>query len=266
MRKLLRAAGMAAIAVGIPAGALAAATPSAVATALTRPNAGGIVRVYHNTVHSTNWSGYAVQSSSKFTDVIGTWKEPTAKCSGSGDQYASFWVGIDGYTSQSVEQLGTDSDCDGSSPSYYGWYEMYPAGSVNLGSKYKVKPGDVLTAEVKVSGSSFVLSMKDATAGWSFSITKTGSNLKQSSAEWVIESPEICSTSCSIAKLADFGKVSFSHAEAAAGGSDEAISAFTSSSGPHKMIMTASNKKTVRSTPGKLGKTGESFTTTWKHS
>ena len=49
-----------------------------------------------------------------------------------GHTYAAFWVGLDGYTSKSVEQLGTDSDCTNvNSPSYYAWYEMYPAASVN---------------------------------------------------------------------------------------------------------------------------------------
>jgi len=33
--------------------------------------------------------------------------------------------------SDSVEQTGTDSDCDGGSPGYYGWYEMYPADPVS---------------------------------------------------------------------------------------------------------------------------------------
>ena len=43
---------------------------------------------------------------------------------------SAFWVGLDGYSSTSVEQLGTDSDCVSGKPSYYAWYEMYPNPSV----------------------------------------------------------------------------------------------------------------------------------------
>ena len=38
-----------------------------------------------------------------------------------------------------VEQTGTDSDCNGGSPVYYAWYEFYPAFPVDLGMT--IKPG-----------------------------------------------------------------------------------------------------------------------------
>ncbi len=266
MRTFLRAAALAALALAVPLASAAMGAQAAVAPTSFRPPAAHVVRVFRNTVHSTNWSGYAVSGTTKFSDVVGTWTEPTATCSGSGDEYASFWVGIDGYSSSSVEQLGTDSDCVGSTPSYYGWYEMYPANSVNLGSKYPVKPGDRLTAEVKATGTTFTLSMTSS-EGWAFSITKTSSTAKRSSAEWVVESPEICSSSCSIAELADFGKLTFANAEAAAGGgADEPISSFTAKNGPHRIIMTAADKTTIRSKPSTLTANGEGFTTRWEHS
>lgn len=71
------------------------------------------------TASSTNWSGYAVLGSS-FTSAQGSWIVPTANCSGvRGEQYAAFWVGLDGYNSDTVEQTGTLSDCQGKTPSYY---------------------------------------------------------------------------------------------------------------------------------------------------
>ena len=74
-----------------------------------------------------NWSGYAVTGANgSFHSVSASWTEPTATCSGSAE-YASFWVGLDGYNSNSVEQTGTEADCDGRTGQYYGWYEMYPA-------------------------------------------------------------------------------------------------------------------------------------------
>jgi Peptidase A4 family len=74
-------------------------------------------------VHSTssNWSGYsAFKSRVKFTDVKGDWIQPAATCT-SERTYSSFWVGIDGYNSNTVEQTGTDADCNNGSPVYYAW-------------------------------------------------------------------------------------------------------------------------------------------------
>ena len=47
--------------------------------------------------------------------------------SGSGPTYSSVWVGIDGYSSNTVEQIGTEQDVSANGKtSYYAWYEMYP--------------------------------------------------------------------------------------------------------------------------------------------
>jgi hypothetical protein len=222
--------------------------------------------VKHDVVASTNWGGYAVEGTAKFTDVRGSWVEPSVTCSSRSAQYASFWVGIDGYSSSSVEQLGTDSDCTGKNrASYYAWWEMYPAGSVDLSkSQYPVSPGDTLTAEVSVSGTTFTLSLKSS-RGWTFSTVQSGSGLAQSSAEWIAESPEICSFTCRLAQLADFGTMSFTGAEAAVGGgADQAVSAFTTNGGPHEIVCETSSG-TVRSQPSALGSGGTSFSMTWKH-
>ncbi len=136
-----------------------------------------ILGVEHNKVTSGNWSGYAVESPSQFTEVLGSWVQPTAKCTSLGRTYGAFWVGLDGYTSSSVEQLGTDSDCKNvNSPTYYAWYEMYPAASVTISTtQYPVKPGDTMTASVTRAGTSYTLSLHSS-EGWTFSTTQTGSD------------------------------------------------------------------------------------------
>ena len=73
---------------------------------------------------STNWSGYAVTGGT-FTDVKGSWVVPTVTSSGT-NSYSSTWVGIDGFSSSTVEQTGTDSDFVNGHAQYYAWYEMYP--------------------------------------------------------------------------------------------------------------------------------------------
>ena len=64
-------------------------------------------------VSSSNWAGYAATGAAgSFTSVSASWTQPTASCA-SGSQYAAFWVGLDGYTSKTVEQIGTEADCTG---------------------------------------------------------------------------------------------------------------------------------------------------------
>ena len=81
---------------------------------------------------SSNWSGDVAETSlsnpqsDSVSAVSGTWTVPTA--TGTGTEYSSVWVGIDGYNSSSVEQLGTDSDVVNGVAQYYVWYEMYPQG------------------------------------------------------------------------------------------------------------------------------------------
>jgi hypothetical protein len=152
---------------------------------------------------STNWSGYAADSGT-YTSVSASWVEPTGTCT-SATRYSSFWVGLDGYTSSSVEQTGTDTDCVNGSPQYYGWYEMYPAGSNSFGNT--VKAGDDITASVVYEGSNeFELTLADTTQNWSVSTTQTLSGAARSSAEVIIEAP-CCTNSGGILPLADFGTV-----------------------------------------------------------
>lgn len=166
----------------------------------------------YTTAESTNWSGYAATGSDgAFTSVSASWTEPTATCSSSGrgrssDSYAAFWVGLDGYSSDSVEQTGTDSDCSGRTGEYYGWYEMYPAYPVDFSNT--VKPGDAMSASVTFSGTeTYTLVLHDATQGWTQTVVKNQSGLDRSSAEVITEAP---SSSTGVLPLADFGTVNYS--------------------------------------------------------
>jgi len=83
---------------------------------------------------------------------------PAVSCN-SGTTYSSMWVGIDGYSSNSVEHTGTDSDCSNGSGVFYAWYEMYPKAS-QLISGLAIHAGDTINAEVKYNGGiSFTLSI-----------------------------------------------------------------------------------------------------------
>ena len=162
-----------------------------------------------NASQSTNWSGYA--ATGRFTSVSATWTEPAGHCT-SATRYASFWVGLDGFNSNTVEQTGSDVDCSGGSPVYYSWYEMYPAYPVNF--RNTVRPGDHLFGSVTFTGGSgYTLVLQDTTRGWSHTVHKTLSGAANSSAEVIAEAP-CCTASGGILPLADFGTVNFSNAKA----------------------------------------------------
>jgi len=159
-----------------------------------------------NQASSTNWSGYAATGSAgQFNSVSSSWTQPAANCTGSDAEYAAFWVGLDGYNSGSVEQTGSDSDCDGTTPDYYGWYEMYPAAPVYFNNP--VAPGDSMSASVTFSGTeTYTLVLTDSTQGWTQNITQNESGLSRSSAEVITEAP---SSSSGVLPLADFGTINY---------------------------------------------------------
>lgn len=159
---------------------------------------------------STNWSGYAVSGSvGAYRSAAASWTVPAVMCT-SGDRYASFWVGLDGYGghSRSVEQTGTDSDCTGKTAKYNGWYEIYPALPVYF--RTEVRPGDHLSASVTFHGADrYTLVLTDSTRGWSRTVSKDQPGLDRASAEVITEAP---SSGSGVLPLADFGVARFTAA------------------------------------------------------
>jgi hypothetical protein len=136
---------------------------------------------------TSNWAGYiAPGSNGQFTTVTASWVEPSVTCLKDADLYAP-WVGIDGYGDTTVEQTGVQTACSTGSPKYSAWYEMYPAAPVYYSNP--VSANDAFTATVTSSGSSFTLTIKDTTKGWTKTTTKTLSSAEHLSAEAVIEAP-----------------------------------------------------------------------------
>ncbi len=242
---------------------------------------------------SVNWSGYAATGAT-FTNVAGSWTQPTATCPSNTSQLAAFWVGIDGYSANdpNPEQIGTDSDCTKGKgngkggangpnkakggggngkgggkgvggPIYYGWYEFSPQPPVFLStSAYPVVPGDDISAQVAASGSTFTLTLTNATQGWTFTTNENVSPMPpEASAEWIAESPQACAKkNCGNAQLTDFGSLSFSGASA----NGQGIS--SPSFVDHAITMEKRKGKVVRASPSALSVDGSAFNVTWEHS
>jgi hypothetical protein len=214
-------------------------------------------------VTSSNWSGYAVTGSG-FTSAHGSWIVPKVKCGTTPNSYSSHWVGIDGYSSGTVEQLGTDSDCSGTTPQYYAWFEFYP-NPPRLISSITVHPGDVMSATVSQIGSQFKLKMTNHTISKTVSVTRTWSAAR-TSAEFIVEAP----SSGSVLPLADFTSVSlgedYTNINDTNWATDSSVTGPISDFGANVQKITMQTSGGVnKAVPTKLTTDGSSFKVAWKH-
>jgi hypothetical protein len=230
------------VAVGVAIGSLALA-PASLGAVRHAPNH----KINHST--STNWSGYAVTGGT-YRSVSANWTQPSVSCS-SANTWSSFWVGLDGDTSNTVEQTGTEADCSNGHPVYSGWYEMYPKYPKNYATT--VAPGDHMSASVTTSGNgSFTLTLTNSTRGWTQRTTARLRSARLASAEVIAEAP---SSSSGVLPLANFGTVGFS--------GSTANGATLTSSTPGIDPITMQSGSTVKAQPS--GISNGSFSVTWKH-
>jgi hypothetical protein len=224
------------------------------------------VTVSYNTI----WAGYAV-TGSDFSLVQGSWIVTAVDCTKTPNSDSSEWVGIDGWSSNTVEQIGTDADCNGKTPFYYVWYEFFPLNTVVI-SDVSIAPGNKFSAMVNYVGDSeYVVSITNDTTGESFSKKvqfkgADGSGApKRNSAEWIEEMDGN--------ELSDFGIDPFGEFyTGVSGGTDSATD--STNSGPindfgsavQESISTKNGTSGSKDTavPSALASDGASFKVTWK--
>lgn len=185
---------------------------------------GSLKRTPKNQLMTNNWSGYAIanfETGQYYTSASTTWQVPAVTYGASSttvSQYSSEWLGIGGYcensgcsvVDQTMIQLGTDEAVSSTGTTlYYAWYEMLPAGSLQINNP--VKPGDIMTASIACISSctpnttqTWALAMTDQTAGWTwqqnFSYQTT-----LLSGEWIVEAPY----AGGVLPLADYQQATF---------------------------------------------------------
>jgi hypothetical protein len=178
---------------------------------------------------SSNWAGYAVEQATETStglsrgknnvvnEVAGTWIVPTLSNSNStysGTTYAATWIGIDGYSDSTVEQIGTEQDFTATGATTgnqvnYAWYEMYPHPMIKIDTAMRgdqsvpavVVDGDTVSADVSYANGQFVLTLTNVTQNWTYTTGQTLNSAKRQSAEWIIEAP----SAAGILPLANFG-------------------------------------------------------------
>jgi hypothetical protein len=189
-----------------------------------------------------------------------------ASCSSTAS-YSSFWVGIDGYSSNTVEQTGTDSDCVNGKPTYSAWFEFYPHLSYTINS-ITINPGDVISAEVRSDpGGLFTVTLTDLTNGGTFSTSAKMPSAKRSPAEWIAEAPSSGGT----LPLADFGTANYGEQYTrVASTSFATISGTTASLGSFGsnvlQIQMVDRNGVPEASPSSLSSKGSSFSVAWQSS
>ena len=199
---------------------------------------------------SINWSGYAdsESGSSTVSQVTGDWTVPAVQCLPAPyqnqDAFLANWVGIDGFSNGTVEQLGSAAQCYEGVKYYYVWYEMYPAGTVEEGTTACIndnvdcpRPGDRISASVTVTpaGSgvnNYKLTLTDHTRpDESFSTAQqcAAATCTDASAEWIVERPATLPpppAPVQILPLADFSRTFFSRGTVTSSGRSSSIQGF----------------------------------------
>ena len=163
---------------------------------------------------SDNWSGYnqgALEQGGKtFHSISGTWTVPTASAHKAKEaEYSATWIGIGGgcvdagciTTDATLIQDGTGQDVDSAGrATYYAWWEIIPAPSVNLSGcspdpNCTVAAQDQVTSTIASAANGlWSMSMSDVTRGWTWSMS-IGYSSTQASAEWIEETPVVLDNS-----------------------------------------------------------------------
>jgi hypothetical protein len=207
-------------------------------------------------------------TSGSVSAVNASWIEPSISKCPTRAEYAAFWVGIDGYSSTSVEQTGTDSDCSHGKAVYYAWYEFYPSPSHKI-TTLTISPGDVIFASVSYSTTTakFTTVLTDTTTGKTFTTSAAVKSAARSSAEWIAEAP---SSVTGVLPLAPFGTVGFGFDHTALASTGSATIGTTTAlmgtfAGPVLINMINHTGKLTKASTSAVSTDDTSFTVTWKN-
>jgi len=223
-----------------------------------------------------SWSGYAdiACSTCALRYVSADFTVPHLNTAKSPDNsWASHWVGLDGATNNTVEQVGIDTYVSGGVDYYYAWYEMFPAATQAY--SLAASPGDNIQVSVYTVNGTYYLSLNDTTLGAGFNATATvpaGSTGQNKSAEVITEAPAELMSDGTVVQLplADYGQVNYNNATVTSRSGTHGGLGSTSLWSGYAIKMVGSSKATLSTPSGLLNGTNSSgipvsdFTATWQ--
>lgn len=220
-----------------------------------------------NQATSTNWSGYVAAGNltspvqNTVTAVYGSWIVPTVKAT-PGNTYCAYWVGIDGYSSPTVEQIGTSHNYINGAVQNYAWFEMYPGGSYQING-FPLNPGDVISASVVYSGNNvFTMYLYNDTQKVTTAIPThytTSATAKRLCAEWIVEAPYMNA----ILPLSNFGTAYLWGCLATING---VAATLNNNSWQNSSLEMITNNSVPKAIPSTVLQDNASFFVTWQHS
>jgi len=222
---------------------------------------------------STNWSGYVALTSltnplsNSVTNVFGSWTVPTISKS-SVRAFCSIWVGMDGYSNGTAEQIGTEQEWTKGKQVNYAWFEMYPGPLYHI-LGFPVHKNDRVGGQVQFvrttnGTTTFQLTVFNYTkcVWWTAPSQYTQSKSAQrNSAEWIVEAPS-STLSGSVLPLAHFSPITFANCQA---NIQNVIGGINDAHWVNDAITMKTTKGVVKAVPSNLSTSGKSFTVTWKH-
>jgi hypothetical protein len=181
------------------------------------------------------------------------------------------WVGLDGVNDDTVEQLGTDTNCFEGVEYYYEWTEMYPSGTLVQGTTACFnnntdcpRPGDQIQASVVSTpgtggNNDYTLKLTDLSdAAQNFSVPATcpATECLNSSAEWVVERPAYETVfGPQIVPQADYGQAAFENGTVGSGHTSTTIENYPGT--VYDIAMVDDTESYILSCPGQSGPPGQ---------
>ncbi|MDR3646151.1 MAG: G1 family endopeptidase [Candidatus Babeliales bacterium] len=213
-----------------------------------------------------NWSGYAALTNltnpavNSVTHVTGSWIVPKLIPT-KNDTHSATWVGIDGFASPTVQQIGTEQDWIKGKQTNFAWFEMYPDNIFHI-INFGVNSGDLITASVQYAGhSTFILSITNHTQKLHTVIppkfTKS-SVAKRSSAEWIMEAI----LGKEVLPLANFNQINFYNCTATI---NKVSGPINNKTWQNQKVIMITKKFIPKAIPSDLTCGGKNFNVVWKH-
>jgi hypothetical protein len=182
------------------------------------------------------------------------------------------WVGLDGFNDNSVEQLGTATQCYEGVEYYTEWAEMYPSATLlEAGTTTCVnnntdcpQPGDRIQASVVSTpgtggNNDYTLKLtdfSDSAQNFSDPATCPATECLNSSAEWIVEAPGTDSPfGIQTLPLPDYGQTAFANGTVGSGRTSTTIENYPGA--VYDLAMVDSTGSYILSCPGQNGPPGQ---------
>jgi Peptidase A4 family len=164
-------------------------------------SAKGVFEAGYSETYASNWSGYAQHTDDKgrFTALEDDWVVPAVTPAATGTEYAAQWIGIGGYSDNTLVQAGILETAHNGKTSYEAWTEILPAPAVAIAGLTVSKGNEIKTVVEEDSTNRWNMSVYDLTTGKSGGRTVDYESSGES-AEAILERPEVGSGLATLAK------------------------------------------------------------------